>query len=38
MIGFLIVHELTEGTLHRTPFNQKRFIENLHRLPEMPPP
>jgi hypothetical protein len=38
MIGFLIVYELTEGTLHGTPFNQKRFIENLRRLPQMPTP
>ncbi len=37
MIGFLIVYELTEGMFHKTPFNQKRYIENLRRLPELPP-
>ncbi|MEA2600248.1 MAG: hypothetical protein QOF89_1240 [Acidobacteriota bacterium] len=36
MIGFLIVCELTDGMLHQTPFDTKRFVENLRRLPEMP--
>ncbi|HEX4966139.1 MAG TPA: hypothetical protein VF173_35350 [Thermoanaerobaculia bacterium] len=38
MIGLLIVSELTQGMFDQTPFNQKRFVENLHRLPEIPPP
>jgi len=38
MIGLLIAREMTRGMLHRTPFDEKSFIENLHRLPEIPPP
>lgn len=38
MIGLLIATELTRGMLHQKPFNEKDFIENLRRLPEIPPP
>ena len=37
MIGLLIVRELTDGLFHQAPFNLKRFIEHLRRLPEIPP-
>jgi len=37
MIGLLIIRELTEGLFHQAPFNMERFIENLRRLPQIPP-
>lgn len=38
MIGLLIAYEMTRGMPHRAPFNEKSFIENLRRLPEIPSP
>jgi hypothetical protein len=38
MIGLLIAREMTRGLLQGTPFDQTSFIENLRRLPEIPPP
>ena len=37
MIGLLLATELTRGMVDQKPFNQKRYIESLHRLPEIPP-
>lgn len=36
MIGFLLARELTREMLYQKPFNTKRFIDNLRRLPEVP--
>lgn len=38
MIGLLLATELTRSMLDQRPFNEKRFVENLRRLPEIPPP
>jgi len=38
MIGLLLATELTRSMLDQKPFNQKRFIESLRRLPDIPPP
>ena len=38
MIGLLIARGLTRGMLQGRPFDEKDFIENLRRLPEIPPP
>jgi hypothetical protein len=38
MIGFLLVRELTRSMLRQTSFDVRSFIENLRRLPEIPPP
>jgi hypothetical protein len=37
MIGLLLATELTRGMVDQKPFNQKRYIESLRRLPEIPP-
>jgi hypothetical protein len=38
MIGFLLIRELTRSMLRQTSFDVRSFIENLRRLPEIPPP
>lgn len=38
MIGFLLIRELTRSMIRQTSFDVRSFIENLRRLPEIPPP
>ncbi|HSK80112.1 MAG TPA: hypothetical protein VLQ45_26905 [Thermoanaerobaculia bacterium] len=38
MIGALLAFEMTRSMLQQTPFDEKTFIENLRRLPEIPLP
>jgi hypothetical protein len=38
MIGLLLAREMTRGLLYGTLFDEKSFIENLRRLPEIPLP
>lgn len=37
MIGLVLALEMTRGMLHRNTFDEKAFVENLRRLPEIPP-
>lgn len=38
LVGYLVALELTQSMLSGIPFDKKRFIESLRRLPEIPPP
>jgi len=38
MIGLLVAHELVQETVYHKPFDEKRYVEHLRRLPELPPP
>ena len=38
MIGLLLAREMVRGMIYGKPFDQQDFIENLRRLPEIPPP
>lgn len=38
LIGVLVAIELTDEFVFRQPFNEKRFVEFLRKLPELPPP
>ena len=37
MIGLIVVRELVEETVFHNSFDEKRYVEHLRRLPELPP-
>lgn len=37
MIGLVLALEMTRGMLQRNTFDERAFVENLRRLPEIPP-
>lgn len=38
LIGVVVAIELTDEFVFRRPFDERRFVESLRKLPELPPP